>query len=214
MRSVEGLVACFFLRGNGGIQLTGGDLFGAGGDVAELAGGEVAFGSAHGWAEGAADYWAVLVEIAGSGSWIEDRAGFVFSDRVVGVIREEECVLVIVSEDARSEIAGKDWADAGERGSDAVADAGGALRVLLFEDAETVAQPGSILLRDRKDTVAALGAAGTADEVMPAAFDGRGKSGVDDLNKAGIAIFAVALHRRYSHRLYFTGNDGLVYWKR
>ena len=40
---VEGFVAGGFEGGDGGIEFAGGDLFGGGVDVAELAGGEVVF---------------------------------------------------------------------------------------------------------------------------------------------------------------------------
>ena len=40
---VEGCVAGFFLRGDGGVEFAGGDLFGGGVDEAEFAGGEVDF---------------------------------------------------------------------------------------------------------------------------------------------------------------------------
>ena len=53
--AVEGFVAGFFLGGDGGVELAGGDLFGGRVDEAELAGGEVVLSGAHGWAEGAAE---------------------------------------------------------------------------------------------------------------------------------------------------------------
>src|SRR6266403_1045346 len=61
---VEGVVAGFFLGGEGGIQLASCDLFGGGVDEAELAGGEVVLGGARGWDEGAAEGGAVLVGVA------------------------------------------------------------------------------------------------------------------------------------------------------
>ena len=66
-----------FLVGDGGIEFAGDDLFSGGVDEAEFAGGEVVLLSAHGWAEGAAEDGAVLVEVAGAGGGVEDGAGFV-----------------------------------------------------------------------------------------------------------------------------------------
>jgi len=64
-------------------------------DEAEFAGGEVVFFGSHGWAEGAAENGAVLVEVAGAGGGIEDGAGL-----VVGKLFEENCGFVVFVEDA------------------------------------------------------------------------------------------------------------------
>ena len=98
--SVEGLVAGLFLGGEGRVEFAGGDLFGGGVDVAELAGGEVSFFGAHGWAEGAAEYRARLVEVAGSAVGVEDGTGF-----VVGELFEEDCGFVVFVKDAGCDVA-------------------------------------------------------------------------------------------------------------
>jgi hypothetical protein len=96
---VEGFVAGFFLRGDGGIELAGGDLFGGGVDEAEFAGGQVDFAvvafAAHGRAKGAAEDGAMLVEVAGAVVGVEDGAGF-----VVGELFEEDGGFVVFVEDA------------------------------------------------------------------------------------------------------------------
>lgn len=92
---VEGFVACGLLCGDGGVELAGGDFFGGGADEAELAGGEVVLFGAHGWAEGAAEDGAVLVEVAGAGGWVEDGAGL-----IVGELFEEDCGFMVFAEDA------------------------------------------------------------------------------------------------------------------
>lgn len=132
MLGVEGFVACGLLRGHGGVEFAGGDLFGRGSDETELAGSKVAFGSAHGGSEGAADDGSMLVEIAGSGGGIEDGAGFGVAKAVFGFIREELGVFVVFFEDAGGAISGKERIEAGEGFGDARADAVRSLRVPLL----------------------------------------------------------------------------------
>ncbi len=105
---VEGFVRGFFLRGDGGVELAGGDLFGGGVDEAELAGGEVVFVGAHGWAEGAAEDGAVFVEVAGAVVEVEDGAGL-----VVGELFEEDGGFVVFVEDAGGAVAGEPGVEAG-----------------------------------------------------------------------------------------------------
>ena len=109
---VEGLVAGFFLGGDGGVELAGGNLFGGGVGEAELAGGEIDFavvaGGAHGWAEGAAEDGAGFVEVAGAVFEVEDGAGL-----VVGELFEEDGGFVVFVEDAGGEVAGEPWVEAG-----------------------------------------------------------------------------------------------------
>ena len=71
-------------------------------DEAELAGGEVVFGSAHGWAEGPAEDGAVFVEVAGAVVEVEDGAGL-----VVGEFFEEDGGLVVFVEDASGAVSGE-----------------------------------------------------------------------------------------------------------
>ena len=104
---VEDFVAGFFLRGDGGVKLAGGNLFGGGVDEAELASGEVVLFGAHGRPEGAAEDGAVLVEVAGAGGGIEDGAGL-----VVGELFEEDGSFVVIVEDAGGEIAGEPGVEA------------------------------------------------------------------------------------------------------
>src|SRR5438270_12097692 len=87
--AVEGLVAGFFLGGEGGVEFAGGDLFGGGVDEAELASGEVGFGvlawGAHGRAECSAEDRAGGVEAAGAGSGVWEGAGFGVAEAFYGV---------------------------------------------------------------------------------------------------------------------------------
>ena len=50
---------------------------------------------------------------------------------------------------------------------------------------EAGAEAGGVLMRDGEDSVAALGAAGPADEVRPAAKGGGSQGGVNDLDEVG-----------------------------
>ena len=165
---VEGLVAGFLLRWNGGVELAGGDLFGGGVDEAELAGGEVDFAvvafAAHGWAEGAAEDGAVFVEVAGAGGEVEDGAGF-----VVGELFEKDGGFVVFVEDACGEVAGEPGVEAGQGLLDALVDAMGAIGFGLTEVGEAVAEAGCVFVGDGEDSDAALGAAGAADEMRAAA---------------------------------------------
>lgn len=77
-------------------------------DEAELAGGEVVFFGAHGWAEGAAEDGAVLVEVAGAGGEIKRGTGL-----VVGELFEEDGGFVVLVEDAGGEVSGKPGVEAG-----------------------------------------------------------------------------------------------------
>jgi hypothetical protein len=178
VRGVEGFVADFFLCGDGGVELAGGDLFGGGVDVAELAGGEVVFGGAHGWAEGAAEDGAMLVEIAGAVVEVEHRAGL-----VVGELFEENGGFAVFVEDASVQIAGEPGVEAGEGVGYSCVDARGFFGVGLFEESEAFAETGGVFVRDGEDADAALGAAGFADEMRAAACGGGGEGGVYDLDE-------------------------------
>ena len=190
---VEGRIAGFFLGGDGGVEFAGGDLFGGGVDVAELAGGEVDFAvvacRAHGWAEGAAEDGAVLVEVAGSVVGVEDGAGL-----VVGELFEEDGGFVVLVEDAGGEVAGEPGVEAGEGLLDAGVDAGGFFGVGLFEGGEAFAETGCVLVGDGEDADAALGAAGMADEVGAATTVGVGYGGVYDLDEAMVLALLIRLH--------------------
>ena len=105
---VEDFVAGFFLRGDGGVEFAGFDLFGGCVDETELAGGEVVFFGAHGWAEGAAEDGAMLIEIAGAVVEIEDGAGL-----VVGELFEEDGLFVVLGEDAGVGVAGEPGVEMG-----------------------------------------------------------------------------------------------------
>jgi len=105
---IEGLVAGFFLGGDGRVELAGGDLLSGGVDEAELAGGEVVFGGAHGWAEGAAEDGAMFVEVAGAVFEVEDGARL-----VVGELFEEDGGFVVFVEDAGGAVSGEPGVEAG-----------------------------------------------------------------------------------------------------
>ena len=175
---IEGFVASFFLSGDGGFQFARGDLFGARVDEAELAGGEVVFFGAHGWAEGATEDGAVLVEIAGAGGWVEDGAGL-----VVGELFEEDGGLGVFVEDAGGEVAGEPGVEAAQGFGYAGADSCCPLGVCLGQGSHAFAEAGCILVGYGEDSDAALGAAGVADQVMPAAAVSVGYGGVYDLDE-------------------------------
>ena len=175
---VEGFVAGGFERGDGGVEFEGGRLFGGGVGVAEFAGGEVSVFSACGWAEGAAEDGAVVVEVAGAGGGVKDRAGL-----VVGVFLEESCGLLVFGEDASDELAGEPRIEAGEGGGDALLDTDCAGRVGLGEGGQALAEASGVLVGDGEDSDTALGAAGAADEVWAATQSGGGESGGDDLDQ-------------------------------
>jgi len=73
--------------------------------------------------------------------------------------------------------------EAGEGGGDAGVDAGGADGVGLGEGGEAFAEAGGVLLRDGEDSDTALGAAGTADEVLAATGCGGGEGRGYDLDQ-------------------------------
>lgn len=193
---IVGRVAGGLLYRDGGVQLAGGDLFCCGGDVAELAGREVALGGSHGRAEGAADDGTMPVKIAGAGCWIEDRAGLVLADGIFRFIGEEDGVSVVLAENAGDGIAGKERSKPLKRIFYPDGDARSALRIATFEKVKTLTQTGSVLLRDREDAMTALRAAGVAGEVMPAALDGGSQGSVDDLDEAGVVTAFVWLRHR------------------
>jgi len=145
---------------------------------AELAGGEVAFGGAHGRAEGAAEDGAIGVEVAGVGDGVEDGAGLIF-----GQIFEEGAGLVVFVEDAGAGVAGEVGEEAGEGGGGAGVDAMGAGGVGLPEVGEAFSEPGGVCLGDGEDAVAALRAAGATGEVRAGAGGGAGEGAVDDLEE-------------------------------
>ena len=199
MCCVEGFVACSFLLGEGGVELAGGDLFGAGLDVAELARGEIAFGGSHGRAEGAADDGSRGVEIAGAGRGIEYGAGLAVSYRGLSVfdfVGEERRGFVVFAEDAGGGIAGEERGEADEGFCDAFADAMGSLRVVLLEGLQPFAKAGCVLLRDRKDAMTALRASGAADEMRSAALGGGGECGVHDLDEGEGSVHRCSHFRR------------------
>jgi hypothetical protein len=105
---VEGFIAGFFLGWDGGVEFAGCDLLGGGMDEAELAGGEIVLGGAHGWAEGAAEDGAVFVEVAGAVFEVENRAWF-----VVGELFEEDGRFVVFVENASGAVSGEPRVEAG-----------------------------------------------------------------------------------------------------
>jgi hypothetical protein len=157
---IEGFVRGFFLSRDGGGEFAGGDLFSGGVDEAELAGGEIVFGGAHGWAEGAAEDGAVLVEVAGAVVQVKDGAGL-----VVGELFEEDGGFVVFVEDAGGAVAGEPGVEASEGVSYSFVDSGGFGWVSLVEGGEAFAETVSVFVGDGEDSDAALGAAGVADEV-------------------------------------------------
>lgn len=158
MRGVEGFVAGLFLRGDGGVELAGGDLFGGGVDVAELAGGEIVLCRAHWWAKRPAENGAMLVKVAGAVIEIEHGAGLVVSE-----LFEEDSGFVVLVEDAGVSVAGEPGVEAGEGVGYSCLDASGFFWVGLSEGCEAFAKASCVFVRDGKDSDAALGAAGFAD---------------------------------------------------
>jgi hypothetical protein len=189
---VEDFVAGFFLVGDRGVEFAGGDLFGAGVDEAELAGGEVDFstvaGGAHGWAKSAAEEGAVFVEIAGAVDEVEYGAGL-----VVGELFEEDGGFMVFVKDARGAVAWEPGIEAGQGVRYALVDARCFGWVGLVEGGEAFAEARCILVGDGEHADAALGAAGFADEMLAAAAVGVGHSGIYDLDEIGIGRHGVRL---------------------
>jgi hypothetical protein len=96
---------------------------------------------------------------------------------------------VVCGEDAGDGVAGEAGLEVGEGGGDSGVDAGGACGVGRGEEGETVAEAGCVLLRDGEDSVAALGAAGTADEMRAATGCGGGEGGGYDLDQVSGHLF-------------------------
>jgi hypothetical protein len=180
---VIGFVAGFFLRGEGGVEFAGGDLFGGGVGEAEFAGGEVVLFGTHGWAEGSAEDGAGFVEVAGAGGGVEDGAGFVVAYAVFGFVSEEFGVFVVGVEDAGLWVSRESWGEASARGCCSLLDAVGFFGIGLVEGLKAFAEAGCVLLGDGEDADAALGTAGMADEVVASAVVGVGHGGVDDLDE-------------------------------
>ena len=105
---VEGLVAGFFLRGDGGIEFASDDLFGGGVDKAELTGGQIVFFGAHRRPEGAAEDGAIFVKVACAVIEVENGTGF-----IVGELFEKDGGLVVLVEDAGGAVTGEPWVEAG-----------------------------------------------------------------------------------------------------
>ena len=142
----------------------------------EFAGGKVVLFCAHGWAEGAAENGAVLIEVAGAGGEVEDGAGL-----VVGELFEEDCGFVVLVEDAGGQVAGEPRVEAGQGILDAGVDACGFLRVGLFELGKAFSKTSCVFVGDGEDANAALGTAGMADEVVAASTVGIGYCGFYDV---------------------------------
>ncbi len=122
----------------------------------------------------------MFVEVAGAVVEVEDGAGF-----VVGELFEEDGGFVVFVEDAGGAVAGEPGVEAGEGFGDSFADALGSFWVGLLEEREAFAEAGCVFMGDGEDADAALGAAGSADEVRAAASVGVGYGGVYDLDEAG-----------------------------
>lgn len=180
---VEGVVAGGLQGGNRWVELTGDDFLWSGGDVAELAGSEIAIGGPHGRAEGTADDGAMLVEVAGAGSGVQDGAGLVLSDRTFGFVGEEEGVFVAFVENSGVGVSGKERFDAGERFGHARPDELNFFSAGLLKCAKTFAEAGCVLLGDREDAMAALRATGVADEMGATTLCGRDQGCVYDLDE-------------------------------
>jgi hypothetical protein len=178
VRSVVGFVAGLFLRGNGGVKFARSDFFGAGVDVAELAGGKVVFGGAHRWAEGAAEDGAMLVEVAGAMFEVEYGAGL-----VVGELFEEDGGFIVLVENAGGSVSGKPWIEPGKGVCYAGVNAGGSVWVCLFEGEEAFTEACGVLVSDGEDADAALRTARFADQMVAAAGGGGGQGGIYDLDE-------------------------------
>ncbi len=166
-------------QAEGGIGFRGEDLVFCCMGEAEFADGEAGFEVggvvADGWPEGAAENGAGGVEVAGLGGGVEDgtRVG-------VSPLFEEFDGLVVVGEDARFRIAGEEGEQVVAGLLDADFDSG---FQGWFGGCEACAQAMGVEGGDLEDAVAALGAAGAADEVWAGALDGRGECQVEDAEK-------------------------------
>jgi hypothetical protein len=90
---------------------------------------------------------------------------------------------VVLVEYAGSAVAWKPWVEACEGVGYSLVDIGGPGWVGPFECSEAFAEAGCVLMGNREDADAALGAARMADEVMMTASIGIGYGGVYDLDE-------------------------------
>jgi len=183
------------------VDFAGGDFFGCRSVETELADSETVF-CLQRRAEDAAGDGAGRVEVAESGSGIEDGAGF-----VVGEVLEVGGARVI--EKAGSRVAGKIRSEASDGLPGALADGGGAFGIGRIESGESVAQAGGVKLGDGEDADAALGAPGSAFEPGTGAMCGVGDGGIDDLNEQ-----RVAGGERHGVRIEQRGDEKFVIWER
>lgn len=140
--------------------------------------------------EEAAGLRAGAVEIAGSVLRIERRAWL-----VVGEVLKLRNRLAVQTgaQEAGGGVSGELSLEARPRGGGALPDAGSAAGILLLEGGEAGLQPESIRRADGKGTDAALGTAGTAEEMRTAAFGCVGKGSVDQGDEAMILNAKICL---------------------
>jgi hypothetical protein len=125
---------------------------------------------------------------------VEDGAGF-----VVGELFEEDGSFIVFVENARGAVAWEPGIEAGQGVRYAFVDARCSGWVGLVEGGEAFAEARCILVGNGKDSDAALGAAGFADEVVAASVVGVGYGSVYDLDQVGHGNGLVILIVEFKH---------------
>src|SRR5579862_6042866 len=128
------------------MHFVGDDFFFRSSDETQLAMSQIAFRS-QGWTEGATDYGAGFVKLASALLGIENGAG-----HIVGIVVPlfAGFVGVVIVQQSGSRIAGKFWRKPSHCCRHSFADAGGSLRVLLFELCQSLSQADRVELIDGK----------------------------------------------------------------
>lgn len=164
----------FFRRGGGEVEFAYGQaFFGAFGFCAGMA--------ADGRAEDAAGHGTGFVEVAEAVFGVEGRAG-----GFVGEVFEGGLGFFAFVEDAGGRVAGEAWGEFFPILMGAKLDGCGSFGVGGGELRHAGAETCGIERVNGEGPVAALGAAGAADEVRAAALGGVGEAGVDDLDELAV----------------------------
>ncbi len=162
------------------LDFAGGDLVRSGTVKAQLADTETASDSKR-RTEEATGHGTSDIEVAEAGGWIEGGTRL-----VVGEVLEEIGARLV--ENAGFRIAGKLGRQSVDGRLSTTINGGCAFRIGGCQRGQSFAEAGGIELRDWKNTDAALGATGRAEQPGTGAASGIGYSGVDNLNELRVAV--------------------------
>jgi hypothetical protein len=143
----------------------------------------VAFAGCDGRPEDAAGLRTRGVEIASTVLGVECGAGLIIAE----ILKSGNWIATFVDfEGAGGRIAGKVRGEARPGGSRTLLNAGGTVRVFMLEGGESLAEPEGVGRAYGKDSDAALGAAGAAEEMRAAARRGVGEGAVYKSDKRAV----------------------------